>query len=59
MVKLPVILYNRDSTEEVLIDAIQLQRNLERRALETERRIMGLYVPSFCYKRNLKVPRMR
>lgn len=43
MVKLPVILYNRDSTEEVLIDAIQLQRNLERRALEAEKN-NGTYI---------------
>ena len=33
MVKLPVVLYNRNSTEDVLFDAIQLQRTLERRAL--------------------------
>ncbi|MBO4372665.1 MAG: DEAD/DEAH box helicase family protein, partial [Bacteroidales bacterium] len=32
MVKLPVVLYNRDSTTEVLFDAIQLQRKLEIRA---------------------------
>lgn len=36
MVKLPVILYNRDSTDEVIIDAIQMQRNLENRAKEME-----------------------
>lgn len=32
MVKLPVVLYNRDSTNEVLFDAIQMQRKLEIRA---------------------------
>ncbi len=37
MVKLPVILYNRNSTEEVIIDAIQMQRNLEKRAIEMEK----------------------
>lgn len=37
MVKLPVILYNRNSTEEVIIDAIQMQRNLEKRAVEMEK----------------------
>lgn len=33
MVKLPVVLYNRDSTNDVLFDAIQLQRTLEKRAI--------------------------
>ena len=33
MVKLPVILYNRDSVTDVLFNAIQLQRNLESRAI--------------------------
>ncbi len=33
MVKLPVVLYNRDSTEDVLVNAIQLQRTLEQRAI--------------------------
>lgn len=32
MVKLPVVLYNRDSTEDVIVNAIQLQRSLEQRA---------------------------
>lgn len=43
MVKLPVILYNRDSPSEVLSDAIQMQRNLERRAKECEKN-GGLYI---------------
>ncbi len=38
MVKLPVVLYNRNSTEDVLFDAIQLQRTLERRALAMKER---------------------
>ena len=33
MVKLPVVLYNRESTQDVLVDAIQLQRTLEKRAV--------------------------
>lgn len=33
MVKLPVVLYNRDSTNDVLFDAIQLQKTLEKRAI--------------------------
>ncbi len=37
MVKLPVILYNRDSTSDVLLDAIRMQRNLECRAKECEK----------------------
>lgn len=37
MVKLPVILYNRDSVNDVIIDAIHLQRNLESKAIEMER----------------------
>lgn len=32
MVKLPVVLYNRNSTEDVLLSAITLRRNLEKRA---------------------------
>lgn len=43
MVKLPVILYNRDSPSEVLLDAIRMQRNLERRAKECEKN-GGLYI---------------
>jgi type III restriction enzyme len=34
MVKLPIVLYNRESTEDVLFDAIQLQRTLEKRAIQ-------------------------
>ncbi len=37
MVKLPVILYNRNNTEEVIIDAIQMQRNLEKKAVDMEK----------------------
>lgn len=33
MVKLPVVLYNRDSTNDVLFDAIQLQKTLEKRSI--------------------------
>lgn len=32
MVKLPVVVYNRDSTNDVIIDAVQLRRTLEKRA---------------------------
>lgn len=38
MVKLPVVLYNRDSTEDVIIDAIQLQRKLELLAKQQQER---------------------
>ena len=37
MVKLPVIVYNHRTTNEVLVSAIQMQRTLERRAIEQER----------------------
>ncbi len=37
MVKIPVVLYNRSSTNEVIIDAIQLQRTLERLSIEQHR----------------------
>lgn len=43
MVKLPVIVYNRDSQQEVITDAIDLQRNLERLA-EVERSKSGKYI---------------
>ena len=36
MVKLPVIVYNHKSVEDVIISAIQMQRTLEKRALVTE-----------------------
>lgn len=37
MVKLPVIVYNHRTTNEVLVSAIQMQRTLERRAIEQEK----------------------
>lgn len=37
MVKLPVIVYNHHTTSEVLVSAIQMQRTLERRAIEQEK----------------------
>ena len=43
MVKLPVIVYNRDSQQEVITDAIDLRRNLERIA-EVERGKSGNYI---------------
>lgn len=43
MVKLPVIVYNRDSQQEVITDAIDLRRNLER-LVEAERSKSGKYI---------------
>ena len=43
MVKLPVIVYNRGSQQEVITDAIDLRRNLERLA-EAERSKSGKYI---------------
>ena len=43
MVKLPVIVYNRDSQSEVLIDAIDLRRKLEEIAL-AEQQKTGKYI---------------
>lgn len=43
MVKLPVIVYNRDKQSEVLIDTIDLRRNLEKRA-EAEYQKTGKYI---------------
>lgn len=37
MVKLPVVVYNRNSKQEVVIDAIQLRENLEKIAIEEEK----------------------
>ena len=42
MVKLPVIVYNRDSQQQVMSDAIDLRRRLEELA-EQERRTSGAY----------------
>ena len=36
MVKLPVIVYNHRSTSDVITSAINLQRSLERKAIELE-----------------------
>ncbi|OLS01960.1 DEAD/DEAH box helicase family protein [Tissierella creatinophila] len=43
MVKLPVVVYNRNSKQEVVIDAIQLRGNLEKQAIEEEQRT-GKYI---------------
>ena len=43
MVKLPVIVYNRDSQTQVLTDAIDLRRKLEELA-ERERETSGRYI---------------
>ena len=43
MVKLPVVLYNRNSTEDVLLSAITLRRNLEKRA-KTLQQAGGRYI---------------
>ena len=43
MVKLPVIVYNRDKQAEVLIDAIDLRRKLEEHAIQ-EQYITGKYI---------------
>lgn len=43
MVKLPVIVYNRRSKQDVLIDAIQLRASLERQAIEEES-VTGSYI---------------
>lgn len=43
MVKLPVIVYNRRSKQDVLIDAIQLRASLERQAMEEES-VTGSYI---------------
>lgn len=37
MVKLPVIVYNHHTTDEVLVSAIQMQRTLEKNAIEQEK----------------------
>ncbi|QNM06279.1 DEAD/DEAH box helicase [Qiania dongpingensis] len=43
MVKLPVVVYNRDSQTEVIADAIDLRNNLEKLAEEEEKR-SGRYI---------------
>ena len=43
MVKLPVIVYNRNSKQDVIIDAIQLQRTLEQKA-KSNREQGGNYI---------------
>ena len=43
MIKLPVIVYNRNSKQEVVVDAIQLRCNLERQAIEEEK-VTGKYI---------------
>lgn len=43
MVKLPVIVYKRNSRESVIADAIQLRGKLEQKALEEEA-VTGNYI---------------
>ncbi|GLI57340.1 type III restriction endonuclease [Propionigenium maris DSM 9537] len=43
MVKLPVVVYNHHDKEEVLIDAIELQKNLEIKAIQEEK-LTGNYI---------------
>lgn len=43
MVKLPVVVYNRNNKQEVVIDAIQLRGNLEHMAIEEEK-TTGKYI---------------
>ena len=43
MVKLPVVVYNRNSKQEVVMDAIQLRGNLEKMAMDEEK-ITGKYI---------------
>ncbi len=43
MVKLPVIVYNRNSQQEVIVDAIDLRCRLEQQAIEEEKR-NGKYI---------------
>lgn len=43
MVKLPVVVYNRNSKQEVVIDAIQLRGNLEKQTREEEK-VTGKYI---------------
>lgn len=43
MIKLPVVVYNRSSKQEVVVDAIQLRGNLEEQAIEEEK-ITGKYI---------------
>lgn len=43
MIKLPVVVYNRSSKQEVVVDAIQLRGNLEKQAIEEEK-TTGKYI---------------
>ncbi len=44
MVKLPVIVYNHKSVEDVIISAIQMQRTLEKKALLERQKNEGTYI---------------
>lgn len=59
MVKLPVIVYNRDSQAEVLIDAIDLRNKLEQIAVSAQKVRKKYIVLSPCSKRSLKAKRMQ
>ncbi len=59
MVKLPVIVYNRDSQSEVLIDAIDLRNKLEEIAARSTPRRGNISALSRCFRHSRRARRTR
>ncbi len=49
MVKLPVVVYNRQRQNDVILDAIDLRNNLEQKAMDS-RQTDGISALSFCFR---------
>lgn len=54
MVKLPVIVYNRKSQEDVFISAVSLRRKLELEAVQGQKTAVNIFVLLYCFRHSLK-----
>ena len=59
MVKLPVIVMNRNSQQDVLHDAIEMQRTLEIHAKDAYEKVAATFAPSCCFRRNPRAQKMQ
>lgn len=54
MVKLPVIVYNRKSQEDVFVSAISLRRKLENEAVEEQKMVADISDQLFYFRLSLE-----
>lgn len=50
MVKLPVIVYNRKSQEDVFISAVSLRRKLELEAVQGQKIVVNIFALLYCFR---------